>query len=379
MDEKRINKCLKSYLIAKKYYDSDMDKSFDYFKQCIKILNELKDNKSKINNDLLLIIDETETECSKYLTNTINKTIDLPLLKNNNIENNNELFEIIETGNIDKIKKFNFGEINFNIFNNEGYSPLHYAINFGDTLFIKYALKLGACIDQTNIYGHSLLEFACLEKDPNMINFLLFYGANMKKHLEFRKYKKYFNSGHEMDIILLEIFILESSNIDNNNIKYLNWIFDYLNPDDYINIELSKSNNSTISESKINFKTFISKLDILIDNLTVTFRETYIDIIKEELSYDLIYKLGCPNKKIDIILYNLIPFINFNNVQLSWLISLEIKYIILKIFKSNTKINIKELKNDLNNILYEDYIKTELFPGGLIQIIMSQWINKIKV
>ena len=201
----------------------------------------------------------------------------------------------------------------------------------------------------------------------------------MKKHLEFRKYKKYFNSGHEMDILLLEIFILESFNIENNNIKYLNWIFDYINPDDNINIELAKSTNSTVSESKINFKIFISKLDNLIDNLTITFRETYIDIIKEELKYDLIYKLGCPNKKIDIILYNLIPFINFNNVQLSWLLSLEIKYMILKFFKNKAKINIKELKNDLNNILYEDYIKTELFPGGLIQIIMSQWVCKIKV
>ena len=37
MEEKRINKCLKSYLIAKKYYDTDIDKSYDYFKQCIKI------------------------------------------------------------------------------------------------------------------------------------------------------------------------------------------------------------------------------------------------------------------------------------------------------------------------------------------------------
>jgi hypothetical protein len=380
MEEKRINKCLKSYLIAKKYYDSDIDKSFEYFKQCIRILNEIKDNKIKVNDNLALIIDETETECSKYLTNTINTTIEIPLKKNINIQNDNELFEIIETGNIDKMKKYNFGELNFNICNDQGFTPLHYAINFGDTLFIKHALKLGACIDQTNIYGHTLLEFACLEKDPNMINFLLHYGASMKKHLLFRKNKKYFNSGYEMDIILLEIYILESSDISNNDIKYLNWIFEYINPNDNINVELTKQNNSTVSDSKINFKTFICKLDNLLSNLSETFRETYINIIKEELKYDLLYKLGCPNKKIDIILYNLIPFIDFcNNIQLSWLISLEIKLRILKIFKNKLKINIKELKNELNNILYEDYIKLELYPVGLIQIIMSQWISKIKV
>jgi ankyrin repeat protein len=380
MEEKRINKCLKSYLIAKKYCDSDVDKSFEYFKQCVRILNEIKDNNIKINDNLASIIEETETECSKYLTKTIKTNIEIPLIKDTNkIQNNNELFEIIETGNIDKIKKYNFGEINFNIYNNQGLTPLHYAINFGDTLFIKHALKLGACIDQTNIYGHTLLEFACLEKDPNMINFLLNYGANMKKHLLFRKNKKYFNNCHEIDIILLEIFILESSNILNSNIKYLNWIFEYINPDDNINIGLSQLNNSTIFESNISFKTFICKLDILLSTLDETLRNTYISIIKEELKYNLLYKLGCPNKKIDILLYNLVPFIDFGDIQLSWLISLEIKFLILKIFKNKTKINIKELKNELNNLLYENYIKSELYPSGLIQIVMSQWISKIKV
>ena len=289
MEEKRINKCLKSYLIAKKYYDSDMDKSFEYFKQCIRILNELKDNKIKIDENLASVIDETETECSKYLTNTIKYSIDSPLVMNKESQNNNELFEIIETGEISRMKKYNFGEIKFNIFNDDGFTPLHYAIIFGDTSFIKYALKLGACIDQTNIYGHTLLEFACLEKDPNMINFLLYYGANMKKHLLYRKYKKYFSSGYEMSIILLEIFILESSKNLNNNIKHLDWIFEYINQNDNINIELSKGNNSTISESKINVKTLIYKLDNLIDSLSETYRETYINIIKEELKLSLIH------------------------------------------------------------------------------------------
>ena len=89
MEEKRINKCLKSYLIAKKYYDTDVDKSFEYFKQCIRILNELKENNVNINNDLITIINETETECVKYLSNTINISIDRPIIKNNNIQNDN--------------------------------------------------------------------------------------------------------------------------------------------------------------------------------------------------------------------------------------------------------------------------------------------------
>jgi len=377
MDEKRINKCLKSYMVAKKYYDNDMDKSFEYFKECMKILNEIKDNKVKIKDELIPIINETETECVKYISKTIKINIEKPLIKKPH-GTNSELFEIIQTGNIERIKKYNYGDINFNVYNDEGYSPLHYAIIFGDTLFIKHALKLGACIDQTNLYGHTLLEFACLEKDPNMINFLLFYGANMKKHLLFRRNKKYFNSGYEIDNILIEIFILESIKSE-NNIKHLDWIFKYIDKNDTINIELSKKNNSTISESKIDFKTFIIKLDNLIDTFDKESRDTFISIIKEELEYDLIYKLGCPRKKTDIILYNLLPFINFEQVQLSWLISLEVKYLILKLFKNNPRINFKELKNELNDLLYHKYVETELYTEGVIQIIIMNWINILKM
>ena len=41
MDDKvnnNIKKCLKSYLTGKKYFDTDKNKAFEYFKQCIKIL-----------------------------------------------------------------------------------------------------------------------------------------------------------------------------------------------------------------------------------------------------------------------------------------------------------------------------------------------------
>ena len=124
---------------------------------------------------------------------------------------------------------------------------------------------------------------------------------------------------------------------------------------------------------------FIIKLDNLIDTFNEESRNTFISIIKEELEYNLIYKLGCPDKKIDIILYNILPFINFEQVQLSWLISLEVKYLILKLFKNNPKINFKELKNELNDILYEKYVETELYTEGIIQIIIMQWINLLKM
>ena len=97
MDNIKIKKCLKSYLTAKKYYDSDIEKSYDYFKQCVKILNDLKD-KNKLNEEYQDIIEETESECNKYLVMAIEATLDKPSTKKNKIDESqdNALFEIIE-------------------------------------------------------------------------------------------------------------------------------------------------------------------------------------------------------------------------------------------------------------------------------------------
>ena len=109
-------------------------------------------------------------------------------------------------------------------------------------------------------------------------------------------------------------------------------------------------------------------------------RRTFINIIKEELSNELIFKLGCPLNKIEILLYNLVPFINYDhNLSINWLISLEIKFIILKILKNKIKINTSELKRELKEYLYLSYISPQIIPEGLIQIIVLQWICKIKV
>ena len=51
LNNKKVVKCLKSYLIAKKYYDNDTEKSYEYFKQCISILNNLKNNYILYNNE----------------------------------------------------------------------------------------------------------------------------------------------------------------------------------------------------------------------------------------------------------------------------------------------------------------------------------------
>jgi hypothetical protein len=379
-DQLIIKKCLKSYLSGKKYYESDIDKSYEYFKQCIKILNDLKKRNITIDNTLVNLIEETETECGKFITLAIEKTIEKPLSKKIFPSNNNkELFDIIETGNINKMKEFNYGSIIFNIYNEQGLTPLHYAIKFGDVSFLKQSFKLGGCIDQTNKFGHTLLEFACLEKDPNMINFLTNHGTDMKKHLNFREGKKYFNSGNQIDISLIQKIIIEKEQTT-DNIKYLGFIFNYIKETEPINIEHCDYTNSTIPIKKILFYELVCKLDTYLESIDKEQAKTYIDIIKEELSYDLLFKLGCPSDKLQIILYNLIPFIEYNdNLRLNWLISIEIKYIILKILKKKIEINISQLKHELSELLYISYIKPNIIPKGLIELIVLQWIHKIKV
>ena len=262
----------------------------------------------------------------------------------------------------------------FNIFNNQGCTPLHYAILFGDTSFIKYALKLGACIDQTNQYGHTLLEYACLENDPNLIEFLYYYGADMKKHLVFRDEKKYFNNSNMIDIALLEKIIMEIPD-SNKTLKYLDFIKDMMDMTALLDIQYMNNR-----EQKITVLDLIERLDRLLDCMKKDARSSYIDIIKEELSFDIINKLGCPNNKIEILLYNLVPFIGYTEtLKLNWLISLEIKYILLKILKNKKRINIKELKEELNTILNESYLKSKIIPKGLIDIIVLQLIHKINV
>jgi midasin (ATPase involved in ribosome maturation) len=66
-------------------------------------------------------------------------------------------------------------------------------------------------------------------------------------------------------------------------------------------------------------------------------------------------------------------------LKLNWLISLEIKYLIIKIIKHKNKINITTLKKELFNLLNEIYVKTNLISPGIIYTLVIQWISKINV
>ena len=196
----------------------------------------------------------------------------------------------------------------------------------------------------------------------------------MKKHLVFREGKKYFNNSNMIDIALLEKIIMEIPN-PNKTLKYLDFIKDMIDTTILLDIQYENSN-----KNKIIVLDLIERLDRLLDCMKKDACTSYIDIIKDELSFEVINKLGCPSNKIEIILYNLVPFIWYTEtLKFNWLIALEIKYILLKILKNKKRINIKELKEELNTILNESYLKSKIIPKGLIDIIVLQWIHKINV
>lgn len=289
-----INKCLRSYLCGKKYLTIDSEKSNNYFFQSLKIIEEYKKNNTEIPSELKTILDETEMECYNYL----------PI----------NLFNIIEKGNLYILNKKN--NINFKIYNENGLTPLHYAIDYGDINFIKFAFNLGCSVDETSLSGHTLLEYACLSKDPNIISFLVDNGANMKKHIEFRKNNKYINNGNNIDIILILKMILDiefkSHNCDND----LDWILKYINSESVLDIKYNNNDNN----NSIIFNDLLKKLNILLNSILKESKETYLNIIEEELQYDLLNNLMCPNNKIELILYYLIPFITYEfDLNLIWL------------------------------------------------------------
>jgi ankyrin repeat protein len=346
-DNKLLRQYFKSYLDGKTMFDTNKEKSLELLKESLTILNLLKNN-VKINDKYNKLLEESENESYKLIGQTIEDNIESEITISNNKISSETLLNALEKGELIDIKKAKYGEIDFNKrINNK--TILHYAINFSDTTFLKLAFKLGARIDITDSDGHTLLEYACLELDPNMINFLVKYGADLKKHLYFRdgNQKKHVNLYDSIDILIIYKILLAYNNnkIEFVNNKLLNWLYIYLNS---IDIDSSLC---------------------------------YLDIILEELNFTLLNKLGCPRNKIEIMLTNLVPFIdNYPfNLSIDWILSLELKYLIKKIIKN--KINSSNIKLELINLIWENYIKKNIVTEDYIGILISQWIeiSKIKV
>ena len=341
-----LNNALKLYETGKKNYSKDMKLAKKCFTLSLETLNKLKN--SKIKSDYEDLIQITEVECIKMLQHS---------------KQSENIFDLISKNDIETIK--NIKHINFREINSIGNTVLHHAIDIGDIGIIKELFKKGGMIDTVNGNGHTLLEYTCLKNDPNIIFFLANHGANIEKHLFFRKgNNKFYLNKSDIDIaILLKLIISNTTKKPLEN-----------NPSKFIFLETYFSNNELIGLDKFTIKDIIVGLDYMFYNKPSG--ETYKQIIIEELDYHIQQTNKCIYNKFDIILSNLVPFINYPfNMSSIFLIKNEIKHLIKNIIKTNKK----DYKNILLSKLFETYVSTHLFPEDYIGIIVFNILSKIKV
>ena len=348
-----LKKIIKYYLKAKSN-ENDPEKYLKNLEKVVILLNRL--DKSKVNINIVYL-----ENIKNYVYNNITKFINNMLIKNNK-KVSNDIFNIINEGNINTITETE-NIYSFDIYNEEGLTPLHKCINLGDTTILKEFLKKGEKIDIVNKEGHTLLEFACLQKDPNVIQFLINHGADMKKHLFFRKNYKVLLKNNDMDLALLTKKCL---NCKNEEISCdLKFLLDYINPDTEIGV------------NDITFGKFLVYLSRLVSELDIDSKNSLITIWKEELSYKLTNKLGCPNNYLELILINLTPFINFEfNVSNRNTVTNELLFLIKKICKDNNYLLDDNFHRLLINKIWIDY--KDILPYDFIGVILSHIFSKIK-
>ena len=340
-----LENAIKLYQAGKENYSKDEKLA----KRCIVLslekLNNLKEsNKSSKYQQL---IQTTEAECHKLL--------------NSNKEPPN-VFKLITTNDINGIRELEF--INFREINSGGNTVLHHAIDMGDIGIIKELLKKGGLIDSVNGNGNTLLEYACLKADPNIINFLVLHGANMAKHLFFRKgNNRYYLNKSDIDMAIL-LKLIVSNSLKHSGYTKFKFLEKYFNLTELIGLE------------KFTILDLLTGLDYMFNEKDSY--STYKLILIEELNtYDTNKTINnCIYNKIDIVLSNIVPFINYPfNVSSVYLIKNELKYSIYNILKNN-KNNFKEI---LISKLFETYIQTNLFQEDYIGIIIYNILSKIKL
>ncbi len=90
-----------------------------------------------------------------------------------NQEDEESLFYAVELGDTGWIKELAKGGIDVNVQNSEGQTPLHVAVIEQKLNVVQTLLREGADVNVTTASGYSPLHLAAMKDDPGMINFLL--------------------------------------------------------------------------------------------------------------------------------------------------------------------------------------------------------------
>ncbi len=351
-----LKNAIKYYNNGKKLYEAnDKTKAMKYFESSLNMINEFKklkpDELSNINT-VINTINNTEADCIKYL-------------KQDNV------FDLITKNNIEAIKKIE--HINFREIDANGNTVLHHAIDVGDTGILKEMFKKGGMIDTVNGNGNTLLEYACMKRDPNIIAFMANHGSNMQKHLFFRKGdNKFYLNKSDIDMaIMLKLIIINRLKVKKENENYSSFSFleKFFNLSDLVGLD------------KFTIRDILIGLHQMFNNKESY--KSYSQIITEDLVEFETNKTGTKNEinkciytKIDIILSNMVPFINYPyNIASIFIVKNEIKYLMKNILRYNKK----DFKNILMTKLFEDYIQTGIFPEDYIGIIVYNILSKINL
>lgn len=334
-DKVNLKKALKSYLKIKENLKNEKISLF-YANKTLEYIEKISDNKYED------ILQETEEYCKNYILNTQEKNSKKP--NYTEFLDFNKIFEYIDNGDLEKIKKSKINKKDLTKFNKDGLTPLHYCIKNGDVRILKELLYNEVSLNTIDNNGNTLLEYACLSNDPNVIKFLTSHGTNLKKNIFLRdneiKLKLRLDNLDVACIVKLMIISSYKKKLDNR----LEFLKEHLDFNKYCGL-----GEFTIEHLIIGIGESLKKKG---DEYLITF----IDIIKEELQYTIKDNIYCYKNKIELLIYNLVPFIDYQfNLTQENLYLNELRFIIKK-FK----------KDKLYEKLYEDYIDklvTEDFLG----------------
>lgn len=326
-----LKKALKYYLKLK---------SSNNEKHGLEYASRTLENISKIKNieHFRDIVEETENYCNNYIKNTI--------MEDNYLEYK-MIIKYIDEGNIIKIKNSNIRKEDLLKFDYNGDTILHYCIKLGDYGILKILLENDVSINTINKNGNTLIEYAVLLSDPNMIKFLTDYGSNIKKNLFLRDKIKNKKS----------IFKLKTDNIDVACIVKQLLIKSYNNK---INEKFNKLKDLVDFNINCGFGNFTLEniligISVILDDDII---DTYIEIILEEIKDGIGNKIYCYNDMMEIIIYNLMPFYDDYEFNLSHEnLFLQEFYFLKKRYN----------KKHLMDKLFENYID-KLMPENFIGI-----------
>ena len=267
---------------------------------------------------------------------------------------------------------------------------------YGAETIITYSgLKNGESIDLNDKNGHSLLEYACELKDPNLITFLISHGSNPKKHLFFRENNKDCKMlTNDIDLanlikICLQIGALSKdkilpkcareklyNNVNNNSCLESEKYEDYTN--NLKRLCFNKiSNNHYVGLGNLEFSDFYEFFKFTVLNLDEEDFNTYYNIIDEEFNYSINNKLGCPDNYFEILIINLVPFIKYDfNISSKFIIVNELVYTVRLIIENNNLKLDKKFYNKILNKVWLDY--KDILPIDFIGINLSNIFSKIK-